>query len=156
MNSIESVFFWSAAVLCGAAFFSALLAVIFRRARAMDVADWLLLDTQEPDAPVIGATGKTHDWALSRAIVEAVEIPVVLAGGLGPDNVVEAIRAQVDKSMTQTRGRPPVLLTAPQIRPWVRRLIENAMRAVPVMAYSEIVRGFDVQSQGMVNLRDEP
>lgn len=43
MNSVESVFFWSGAVLCGAAFFSALLAVIFRRARAMDVADWLLL-----------------------------------------------------------------------------------------------------------------
>ena len=34
----------------------------------------------------------THDWTISRRIVEAVHIPVILAGGLGPDNVAEAIR----------------------------------------------------------------
>jgi phosphoribosylanthranilate isomerase len=56
------------------------------------IADWLLLDTQEPGAAVIGATGKTHDWSLSRRIVEQVGVRVVLAGGLGPDNVAEAIR----------------------------------------------------------------
>ena len=56
------------------------------------VADWLLLDTQEPGAAVIGATGKIHDWDLSRRIVETVGVQVVLAGGLGPDNVAEAIR----------------------------------------------------------------
>jgi len=55
-------------------------------------ADFLLLDTRLPGAPVIGATGRTHDWRLSRAIVEAVEIPVILAGGLGPGNVARAIR----------------------------------------------------------------
>jgi phosphoribosylanthranilate isomerase len=55
-------------------------------------ADFLLLDTQLPGDPVIGATGKVHDWKLSRAIVEAVDIPVILAGGLGPDNVAQAIR----------------------------------------------------------------
>ena len=62
-------------------------------ARGYDgIADWLLLDTQKPGEAVIGVTGKTHDWTLSRRIVEAVEIPVVLAGGLGPENVAEAIR----------------------------------------------------------------
>ncbi len=35
-----------------------------------------------------------HDWSLSRAIVEALDIPVFLAGGLRPENVGEAI-AQV-------------------------------------------------------------
>ena len=43
MNSVESVFFWSAAILCGAAFFSALLAVVFRRSRPMGLAHALLL-----------------------------------------------------------------------------------------------------------------
>lgn len=35
--------------------------------------------------------GETHDWGLSKKIVESVFIPVILAGGLGPDNVAEAI-----------------------------------------------------------------
>jgi phosphoribosylanthranilate isomerase len=57
------------------------------------VADYLILDTQAPDIAGIGASGQTHDWSISRAIVEAVSIPVILAGGLSPDNVADAIRA---------------------------------------------------------------
>lgn len=57
------------------------------------VSDWLLLDSRDPSTGVVGATGLTHDWAVSRRVVEAVAVPVVLAGGLGPDNVVEAIEA---------------------------------------------------------------
>jgi phosphoribosylanthranilate isomerase len=57
------------------------------------VVDFLLLDTQAPDIPGIGASGMTHDWSVSRAIVEAVGVPVILAGGLSPENVAEAIRA---------------------------------------------------------------
>ncbi len=57
------------------------------------VADYLLLDTYEPHDSQIGATGKTHDWKLSKQIIDSVKIPVILAGGLGPNNVVEAINA---------------------------------------------------------------
>jgi phosphoribosylanthranilate isomerase len=35
----------------------------------------------------------THDWSISRRIVEQVHVPVILAGGLGADNVADAIRA---------------------------------------------------------------
>jgi phosphoribosylanthranilate isomerase len=39
-----------------------------------------------------GGTGKVHDWMLSRKIKEAVmPVPVILAGGLKPENVKEAI-----------------------------------------------------------------
>ena len=55
------------------------------------VADYLLLDTQKTGETQVGATGETHDWGVSRKIVESVSIPVVLAGGLGPDNVAKAI-----------------------------------------------------------------
>ena len=41
----------------------------------------------------MGAAGITHDWSIDRRIVESVDIPVILAGGLGPDNVAEAIEA---------------------------------------------------------------
>ena len=39
-----------------------------------------------------GGTGKIHDWTLSKQIKEAVApVPVILAGGLKPENVKEAI-----------------------------------------------------------------
>jgi phosphoribosylanthranilate isomerase len=56
------------------------------------VADWLLLDSHSAGDRQIGALGITHDWSVSRAIASSVEVPVILAGGLGPDNVAEAIR----------------------------------------------------------------
>ncbi len=55
-------------------------------------ADLLILDTQT-DRRWIGASGQTHDWAISQDIVRHVNIPCILAGGLGPDNVSKALRA---------------------------------------------------------------
>ena len=57
------------------------------------VSDWLLLDTAHSETGVVGASGQVHDWRWSRAVVEAVDVPVILAGGLGPDNVSAAIAA---------------------------------------------------------------
>ncbi len=56
-------------------------------------ADALILDTYDPATGRHGATGKTHDWRLSREIVCACPKPVMLAGGLTPENVGAAIRA---------------------------------------------------------------
>jgi phosphoribosylanthranilate isomerase len=55
------------------------------------IADFLLLDSYRAADRQISALGLTHDWSLSRRIVEAVAVPVILAGGLGPDNVADAI-----------------------------------------------------------------
>lgn len=57
------------------------------------VADFLLLDSHRKSDHQIGALGVTHDWTISRRIVELVPTPVILAGGLGPENVGRAIRA---------------------------------------------------------------
>jgi phosphoribosylanthranilate isomerase len=56
-------------------------------------ADALLLDSGQPHAAikVLGGTGRVHDWAVSRRIVEAAPCPVFLAGGLRADNVGAAI-----------------------------------------------------------------
>jgi phosphoribosylanthranilate isomerase len=60
---------------------------------AAQESDALLLDSGRPRAALreLGGTGRCHDWAISRAIVEAVSIPVFLAGGLSATNVREAI-----------------------------------------------------------------
>ena len=57
------------------------------------VADFLLLDSYDVGTRQFGALGRTHDWTVSRRIVDNVGIPVVLAGGLGPENLAEAIAA---------------------------------------------------------------
>jgi phosphoribosylanthranilate isomerase len=57
------------------------------------VSDYLLLDSYQITEEQIGATGMVHDWMISREIVGRVKIPVILAGGLGPENVRDAIRA---------------------------------------------------------------
>ena len=51
--------------------------------------DALLLDSRTEDR--LGGTGMIHDWNISRDIVEAVRKPVFLAGGLTPDNLLDAI-----------------------------------------------------------------
>jgi flagellar biosynthesis protein FlhA len=69
--------------------------------------------------------------------------------------ITEAIRNQVEKATSSIKGRTPVILTPPQIRPWVRKLIAGHMPAVAVMSYNEVVRGFEIEAHGMVVLNDE-
>jgi phosphoribosylanthranilate isomerase len=53
--------------------------------------DAFITDTFDPSTGASGATGRTHDWTVSRRIVERAERPVILAGGLTPENVAAAI-----------------------------------------------------------------
>jgi phosphoribosylanthranilate isomerase len=55
------------------------------------VVDAILLDTVTGVKGAIGGTGKEHDWNISKEIVASVKKPVILAGGLNPDNVANAI-----------------------------------------------------------------
>ena len=58
-----------------------------------ECSDYLLLDSHDPATGIVGASGLTHDWSWSAPIPPAVDIPVILAGGLGPKNVRQAIAA---------------------------------------------------------------
>lgn len=53
----------------------------------------ILLDSGNPNLAIkkLGGTGKTHNWELSKQIVNTVSKPVFLAGGLNADNVKTAI-----------------------------------------------------------------
>lgn len=64
-------------------------------AEADDVADYaaaadaLLVDSVDEQGG--GGTGETHDWERTRELVADLSVPVVLAGGLTPENVAEAV-----------------------------------------------------------------
>ena len=53
-----------------------------------------LLDSGSPTAaiPLLGGTGRVHDWDVSAQFVRRSRRPVFLAGGLNPQNAAEAIR----------------------------------------------------------------
>jgi phosphoribosylanthranilate isomerase len=53
--------------------------------------DYLMLESGAKGPPFAG--GETHDWLVSRLIVERSHVPVILAGGLSADNVERAIAA---------------------------------------------------------------
>ena len=55
------------------------------------VSDFPILDSVTEAVSGVGAAGITHDWSRSARIVADAGIPVILAGGLSPDNVAEAI-----------------------------------------------------------------
>lgn len=55
--------------------------------------DAYITDTFNPATGQEGATGLTHDWSVSRRLVEFSPRPVILAGGLNAGNVADAIRA---------------------------------------------------------------
>jgi phosphoribosylanthranilate isomerase len=59
---------------------------------AAQASDALLLDSgrSHGEHKELGGTGRAHDWSLSRKIVQAVKVPVFLAGGLQAANVREA------------------------------------------------------------------
>lgn len=54
-----------------------------------DAADALLVDSVDESGG--GGTGETVDWERTRAAVAGLDVPVVLAGGLTPENVSAAV-----------------------------------------------------------------
>jgi phosphoribosylanthranilate isomerase len=78
--------------------------------------DAFITDTYDAETGACGATGKMHDWRVSRRLVQLSPRPVMLAGGLRPENVARAIRevrpAAVDAhtGVEDVRGRKDLRL----------------------------------------------
>lgn len=95
--------------------------------RFAPVSDILLLDTKVAGLPGVGATGVTHDWAISRQIVERVgnRAKVILAGGLTPDNVAAAIEATrpwgVDSNTGTNLPGDPVVKDMARVKKFVKQ-----------------------------------
>ncbi|MBO4540906.1 MAG: phosphoribosylanthranilate isomerase [Bacilli bacterium] len=94
--------------------------------------DYLILDSISPTMTSIGVAGVTHDWGIDKAIVEAVApVKVIMAGGLGPENVYDAIQAVhpfgVD-SFTRTSDKTPDGESKKNPSK-IKRFVEEAQRA---------------------------
>ncbi|MDR0436241.1 MAG: phosphoribosylanthranilate isomerase [Propionibacteriaceae bacterium] len=72
--------------------------------------DQLILDSVDPAINGVGAAGFTNDWDVCAEIVRRTPCPVILAGGLGPDNVaaaIEQVRPYGVDSFTRTSRKLP-------------------------------------------------
>ena len=72
-----------------------------------------------------------------------------------PDRQAELalkIRRQVESASSAAAGAPVIVLCSPQVRLWVRRLIEPVLPQTPVLALNEIIRGVDVKAHGVAGL----
>lgn len=88
---------------------------LFEKLRELEnseTVDAILLDSEKGTGSkkLQGGTGLVHDWALSQKLVEATFLPVILAGGLKPENVQKAIEkvspyAVDTASGVETRGQ---------------------------------------------------
>jgi len=70
------------------------------------------------------------------------------------NSIVAAIRKELEAVATKTSGQQPVVLASPQIRQWVRRLIESTLPGVAVLGYNEIIRGVNVRTHSVVAIAD--
>ncbi len=94
------------------------LVAAIRRYRDAGAIDAALLDSER------GGSGKVHDWSLSARVVERLpDVPILLAGGLTPDNVGAAVRQVrpfgVDV-MTGVNAATPDTKDADKLRQFVR------------------------------------
>lgn len=124
---------------------------VLRLARAFEaVCDYFLIDTlmapaadgagdHEPVKGFVGITGRTCNWEIARRLVAATALPVILAGGLSPQNVAGGIRrvqpAGVDScTLTNVVGVDGQPVRFEKDRHKVRRFVSLAREAAAAVA----------------------
>jgi len=87
--------------------------------------DAWLVDARVPGGPK-GGTGQTADWTLAARLQEDGLAPLILAGGLGPENVADAVRAVRPWGVDSSSGTEtaPGAKSPEKIRAFVRAVRE--------------------------------
>ncbi|ONI81648.1 N-(5'-phosphoribosyl)anthranilate isomerase [Actinosynnema sp. ALI-1.44] len=95
-----------------------------------DSADWVdmfITDSFNPATGAKGATGLVHDWGVSAELVRLSPRPLMLAGGLTPDNVGDAIEKVRPAAVDAHTGLEDA--TGRKDRLKVRKFVDEARQA---------------------------
>lgn len=86
-------------------------------------ADALLLDSRVGNA--LGGTGQSFDWSLLHGVTTS--LPLIVAGGLRPDNVAMAVRATIPQAVDVCTG----VESEPAVKSYAKMelFVRNARRA---------------------------
>ncbi|MFL6126441.1 phosphoribosylanthranilate isomerase [Actinophytocola sp.] len=100
-------------------------------ARTVDeAAEWVdmfITDSYNPANGAKGATGLVHDWGVSAELVRISPRPLMLAGGLNPDNVAAAIEQVRPAAVDAHTGLEDA--TGRKDRAKVRRFVQQSQEA---------------------------
>ena len=115
------------------------------------VSDYFLTDTllvqssgsglkNQPVEGFVGITGRTCDWDIAAELVESSSIPVILAGGLSPDNVFDGIKRVCPAGVDSCTGTNSLDFKGKPIRfqkdlEKVKRFVEEARRAEKIVSH---------------------
>ena len=103
---------------------------------AAEWVDMFITDSFNPATGAKGATGLLHDWSISAELVRISPRPLMLAGGLNPDNVAAAI-AEVRPAAVDAHTGLEDPATRRKDRLKVRKFVEEARRAFAELRTSE-------------------
>jgi len=93
-----------------------------RVSQVSGIVDYILLDTRFGQE--IGGTGKTYDWSIAAALKAVSQKPIIIAGGLKPENVAEAVRQVRPFALDVSSGVESIVGRKDAEK--VRAFIENA------------------------------
>jgi len=89
--------------------------------------DMFITDSFNPATGAKGATGLVHDWGISAELVRISPRPLMLAGGLNPENVADAIRAVRPAAVDAHTGLEDATGRKDPVK--VRKFVEEARKA---------------------------
>jgi flagellar biosynthesis protein FlhA len=69
--------------------------------------------------------------------------------------LAQQTKQHVEQAAAGAGGASVVVLCSPQVRLWVRRLIEPILPQTAVLALNEVIRGVEVQAHGVVSLDEQ-
>ena len=72
-----------------------------------------------------------------------------------PPDVARKVAQEVSEAVRPlvTAGHHPVVLTSPQVRSQLKRIVESTLPSLTVLSFNEIVRGIKVESMAMAELK---
>ncbi|MEU4767425.1 phosphoribosylanthranilate isomerase [Actinosynnema sp. NPDC023794] len=100
-----------------------------------DAAEWVdmfITDSFNPATGAKGATGMVHDWAVSAELARISPRPLMLAGGLTPDNVAAAIEQVRPAAVDAHTGLEDASGRKDRLK--VRRFVAESRKAFDLMS----------------------
>ncbi|GAB6988930.1 flagellar biosynthesis protein FlhA [Paenibacillus pini] len=106
--------------------------------------------SQQGETLRVITVGPTLEKKISDSVQQSEQGNYLAMDPMSTQTVYQKLNEQINKLLQS--GQQPILLTSPNIRMYLRQVIERTMQDIPVLSYSELEPNVEIQSVGVVNL----